>query len=49
MIRLGLYCKTCHTIFYRFGIPFSISKLYEKKKEKRIHLHHHVDIVKLDS
>lgn len=49
MGKLGLYCKTCKKMFFQFEPPFSLSKLYEKKKEKRKHLHHHVDIVYMDS
>ena len=49
MARFGLYCKTCGTIFFRFDIPFSLSKLYSKKKERIVHHSHHVDIISLDS
>jgi len=49
MARFGPYCKTCGTIFFRFDIPFSLSKLYSKKKERMVHHCHHVDIISLDS
>ena len=49
MSKFALYCKTCNTIFYRFDIPYSLSKLYAKKKEKMAHFKHRVEIVTLDS
>ena len=47
MSKLGLYCKTCKKIFLEFDIPFSLSELYSKKKEKKVHLGHQVDIIEL--
>lgn len=47
MSELALRCKTCKKIFFKFDIPFSLSKLYSKKKERRVHLGHRVDVIEV--
>ena len=47
MSKFGLYCKTCKKIFFKFDLPFSLSELHSKKKERMVHVGHHIDIIEL--